>query len=200
MKEIVSGGLGGVLFGVLYLALGVPLPFAAIGAGAGYVAGRFLMARAGAGAGEIGLEEDDRAAAEIIASADAQLKTFRGLISSVDKPEVRAKIQHLADLAEQIVDRVRENHRDAKRVRQFLNYYLGATVTIVQRYVDLGSRRNASGEIGAALAKVESMLDPIERVFEQQLAASAQDEVLDLDTELKLLEQTLQLEGLDRAK
>jgi hypothetical protein len=64
----------------------------------------------------------------------------------------------------------------------------------------LGSRRNASGEIGASLAKVESMLDPVQRVFEQQLAASAQDEVLDLDTELKLLEQTLHLEGLDRAK
>ena len=200
MKEIVPGGLGGLLFGVLYLALGVPLPFAAIGAGAGYVAGKLLMSRARQGPGGIGLEEDDRAAADMIASAEEQLKTFRDLIPSVEKPEVRAKIQHLADLAGQIVDRVREDHRDAKRVRQFLNYYLGATVTIIQRYVDLGSRRNASGEIGASLAKVESMLDPIQRVFEQQLAASAQDEVLDLDTELKLLEQTLQLEGLDRAK
>jgi len=200
MKEIVPGGLGGLLFGVLYLALGVPLPFAAIGAGAGYVAGKLLMSRARQGPGGIGLEEDDRAAADIVASAEGQLKTFRDLIPSVEKPEVRAKIQHLADLAGQIVDRVREDHRDAKRVRQFLNYYLGATVTIIQRYVDLGSRRNASGEIGASLAKVESMLDPIQRVFEQQLAASAQDEVLDLDTELKLLEQTLQLEGLDRAK
>jgi 5-bromo-4-chloroindolyl phosphate hydrolysis protein len=200
MKEIVAGGVGGLVFGVLYLGLNVPLMFAAAGAGAGYLAGRLIMSRSRTGGSAIGFGDDADGSAELIAAAERQVKALKVLTPSVRKPEVREKIQRLTELAEKVVAGVRESPNDAKRVRQFLNYYLGATCTILQRYTELTSRNISSGEIPAALRKVEEMLDSIERVFEQQLAASAQDEVLDLDTELKLLKNTLQLEDLNRAQ
>ena len=200
MKDIVAGGVGGVMFGVLYLAFGIPLPFAAAGAVAGYVAGRFIASRSRAQGTGMDFGNDADAAAQMIAEGEKQVKNLKSIADSIQKPEIREKAQGLASLAKRIVDGLQESPKDAKRVRQFLNYYLGTTCTILQRYAELTSRNITSNEVSAALAKVEGMLDSIQHVFEQQLAAAAQDDVLDLDTELGLLEQTLKMESLNRAQ
>jgi len=197
---MVAGGVGGVMFGVLYLALGIPLPFAAAGAVAGYVAGRFIATRSRPQGSSVDFGNDADTSAQMIAEGEKQTKNLKNIADSIQKPEIRAKAQQLASLARKIVDGLQENPKDAKRVRQFLNYYLGATCTILERYAELTSRNIASGEATAALTKVEGMLDSIQHVFEQQMAAAAQDEVLDLDTELRLLEQTLKMESLNRAQ
>jgi len=200
MTDVLSGALGGVVFGVLYLALNIPLPFAVAGAGAAYIAGRFITTKTRDHSVGVNWNDDAGSSQEMITEGERQVKILKELADAVPKPDVRSKFQHLAQLAEKIVAGLKENPKDAKRVRQFLNYYLGATSAILQRYTELTSRQVNSSEATAALQKVEAMLDPIEHVFEQQLAAAAQDDILDLDTELKLLEQTLQLEDLNRAK
>ena len=47
-----------------------------------------------------------------------------------------------------------------------------------------------------SLAKAERMLDDIQRAFEKQLSALLWDDVLDLDTELSVLEENIELENL----
>jgi hypothetical protein len=200
MKDILPGGLGGLIFGVLYLALNVPLAFALGGAVGGYVAGRFFVSRSRGDDGGIIFAEDAEAAASVISGGEKQVKVLKELADTVVKPEVRAKCQGLAALAEKIMTNLKENPKDVKRARQFLNYYLNATCTILQRYTELASRNIKSPEVGQTLTKVEGILDSIQHAFEQQLVAAAQDEILDLDTEMKLLEQTLQLENLNSAK
>jgi len=44
------------------------------------------------------------------------------------------------------------------------------------------------------------MLDSIHAVFEKQLAGLMQDDILDLDTELTLLQNTLKMEGMTNEK
>ncbi|HTY01638.1 MAG TPA: 5-bromo-4-chloroindolyl phosphate hydrolysis family protein [Bacteroidota bacterium] len=199
MKEILSGGLGGVVFGILYLGLSIPLPFALGGAVAGYVAGRLLVSKAKQQGG-IDTEGDRQAYSQMIAEGEEKVKTLTSLAASVKKPEIRDKCMHLAQVASKVINDVKESPKDAKRVRQFLNYYLNATCTILERYTELSSRNLNSSEVQAGLAKVEALLDSIQHVFEQQLVAVAQDEILDLDTEIKLLQQTLQLDNLTSAK
>ena len=200
MRDIISGTLGGVVFGVLYLALSIPLPFAVGGAVVGYVAGRLIAGRSSVGPEGPNAPADAELVGKMIAEGEAQVGVLAKLAEEIKKPEIREKCRGLAAAAAKIVAEIKEKPKDAKRVRQFLNYYLGATCTIVQRYAELSARDIQSADVSASLAKVESMLDAIQHVFEQQMVAASQDDILDLDTEIRVLEQTLQLENLNGAK
>ena len=73
---------------------------------------------------------------------------------------------------------------------------MDSTLKIVDKYIDLSARGIKSADLVQSLAKVEELLDTIYHAFEKQLEILVKDDVMDLDTELKLLESTIKMEGL----
>lgn len=97
---------------------------------------------------------------------------------------------------EKILAEIRRDPADLKRSRQFLSYYLDATINIITKYATLSSQRVDDESIGESLSRTERMLDTINLAFEKQLARLLSNDVMDLDTELTLLEKTIEMEGL----
>ena len=78
--------------------------------------------------------------------------------------------------------------------RGFLTYYLDAAARIVAGYEQLVARASSSPEVRKTWTKPESSLPGIQRAFDSQLESLLQLDLLDLDSEIALLDKTVQME------
>jgi len=126
----------------------------------------------------------------------SKLNSLQNLAFRISKPEARKKVDAISDLVARILDDIKQDPKDLSAARQFLDYYLEATVKVVDSYVNLASRINPDPETKAACERVEGELETIRAAFEKQLQILLENDVLDLDVELSVLKRTIQLEGL----
>lgn len=113
---------------------------------------------------------------------------------------VRAKANAVCDAVARIISDVREDPKDLRGARKFLNYYLDASINVVERYVDLRKREVSTEEARSALLRAETSLETIRSAYAHQLQVLLENDVMDLDTELEVLERTIELEGLGRKR
>ena len=197
MKQIAAAAIGGGVFALSYLTLGLPLALCTVAALGGYGSGLFLFYTRGSSGIDIRVDGiDPDTVSQTLNEATAKVDLIEGLGKKLTKPEVKSQIDKLTTIARGILEDIRKDPKDIKRARQFLNYYLDAVTRILSRYTDLTERGIASPEARAALEKAESLLNMLGGAFDKQRASLAQDDVLDLDTEMSVLEKTLDMEGL----
>ena len=125
-----------------------------------------------------------------------KIKALVDCSKDIKDPGVRAKVARIVDVIKRIFANFEKDPKDIKQAKQFLNYYLDTSITIVRKYRDLSAQNVRSPEIAATLAKAELMLDSIEKAFEKQHARLLRDDAMDLDTEIQTLEQTFNAEDL----
>jgi 5-bromo-4-chloroindolyl phosphate hydrolysis protein len=138
-------------------------------------------------------EEDFNAALSTGAQKLTQLKRAAERIT--DK-RVRGKAYAVCDSVARILSDIREDPKDLRPARKFLDYYLDATIKVVDRYASLASKSVQSDDLSASLSRVEESLDTIKSAYDKQLVQLLENDVMDLDTELEVLERTIKMEGL----
>ena len=181
---------------MLWLVFALPVIPSLVAGVAGYGAGLLVFRRS-----PRSLEVDiPGVSREMISTAlregSEKISELKSLSPRISDSAIRSKFDGIVGAAENIVDDLKKNPRDIRAARQFLNYYLDATITIVTHYADLSEKGLTTSDIQDSLRKVESMLDTIHTAFEKQHARLLQNDVLDLDAEMSLLRQTIQMEGL----
>lgn len=124
-----------------------------------------------------------------------KLKNLRNNTRMIVNNEVASKVQDICRTGADIFDYLGKNPGDISRARQFINYYLDATEKIVNQYVELSSRKDKTPEIEESLKKVEAVLDSIKETYSKQLNNLLEDDLLDLNTEISVLEKTMKYEG-----
>lgn len=124
-----------------------------------------------------------------------RLRNIRSQTRLISDNEVAGKIQDICKTGLDIFDYIQKNPDDLTKARQFINYYLDTTEKIVNKYVDLISKKERSSDIDAAISNVENVLDSIKETYSKQLHNLLEDDLLDLNTEIKVLEKTIKLEG-----
>jgi hypothetical protein len=138
----------------------------------------------------------DGAAGEVILAARAQVDRILEDADTIDKPQVRERIAALCHTADEILAELAAKPRKLDAARSFLTYYLDAAARIVQGYTNLAQREAVSPEIREALTKAEASLGSVQQAFDRQLANVLEDRVLDLETEIELLEKTVDMDGM----
>ncbi|HUX41457.1 MAG TPA: 5-bromo-4-chloroindolyl phosphate hydrolysis family protein [Rectinemataceae bacterium] len=195
LRGILPGVLGALLFLLFFVFIDAGLVVSLACALGGVVAGIFL-GRQGRDL-ELGLEgqaaEDFKAS---IRQAESGLAELRSQARSIPDKIIAAKVEAIAGIVDRAIAQIKQDPKLLKNARQFLGYYLEATTKIVARYSELTAQGLRDAELQASLRRVEGMLDTIREAFEKQFAKLLSNDLLDLDTELSLLEQTIKMEGL----
>lgn len=124
-----------------------------------------------------------------------KLRKIRNRTMMIKSNDTASKIQDICKTGADIFDYIQKNPDDLKKAKQFINYYLDATEKIVNRYVELSAAKEKSAEIEESLKKVEAMLQSINETYKKQLNNLLEDDLLDLNTEIKVLETTMKMEN-----
>ncbi len=138
----------------------------------------------------------DEGAAEIIRAAEAKIDEILAAGQEIGDTAVRDKVGRLCTTGEKIVDELRAEPRRVELARGFLTYYLEAAQKIVTGYADLVRRGVGSPEVRSTLERAAASLDSVQQAFDRELANLVQNEVIDLDSEIALLEKTVEMENL----
>jgi 5-bromo-4-chloroindolyl phosphate hydrolysis protein len=137
----------------------------------------------------------DRAAGEIVREGMEKLRKISNTARMIQSNEVAGRIREICKVGVEIFDDIRKNPKKINKVRQFNNYYLEATGKIIDQYVELSGKPNRTPEIEQAIQKVEGMLGLIRQTFDRQLANLMDDTLLDINTEITVLKNTMKMEG-----
>ncbi len=139
--------------------------------------------------------ERDKRSSTIQKEGIAKLRNIRSNTRLISDNAVAEKVQTICKTGLEIFDYIEKNPDDINKARQFINYYLDTTEKIVLQYVELSSKKNPGEDVLNTLKKVEDVLDSILKTYDKQLKNLLEDDLLDLNTEIQVLEKTIQLEG-----
>ncbi len=130
-----------------------------------------------------------------IAEGTKKKDELLALGKAISDNRVKDVVSDIAETVRDILDDINKDPKDLKLAKKFLSYYLDTTIAICKRYIDLSAQKTRSVEMKIALDKAEKTLDKMRSAFRQQLSRLLEDDVLDLNTELELLDKTIKAEG-----
>lgn len=129
--------------------------------------------------------EDDRLLAQIRAVNDA-----------IEDIEMSRKIDRIEEITRKIFTYQRKNPEKGGQLRSFLNYYLPTTLKILNSYAQMEEQGVEGKNINAAKERIEGMMDKVVEGFEKQLDKLFEGTAMDITTDVQVLEQMLEKDGL----
>ena len=185
--------------GFLVLIFALRFPFW-VGAGLGvlfYIALSLLTRpnRFRVGKIEAGDAETFKTLEAIVGDGYQKLDEIRRLRDAIRDPGVQAKVDRISASAGRIFSYLEKNPDRVKSAKRFFSYYLDTTCTILSKYAEISAQGAASDDIARTLAKAEGILGTIGEAFDKQLSSLMENDVMDLDAEISLLENTIRMEG-----
>jgi len=106
------------------------------------------------------------------------------------------KLAQLEILCGEIFRTVHDKPEKAPQIRKFMEYYLPTTLKIVSTYRTFNERGIGGREIVEARQRIDDALGTVIKGCQKLLSKLYQDDVLDITTDIDVLEQMLKRDGL----
>lgn len=107
-----------------------------------------------------------------------------------------AQMNRLDDVANRIFRTVAEQPQKAPQIRRFMDYYLPTTLKMLAGYRKMDERQVSGQNAEETRGQVREAMDTVLKAFDKQLDALYQDDMLDLTTDIDVMEAMLRQDGL----
>ena len=135
------------------------------------------------------------APAEAEEGYSGQLRDIRRANDRIADPVISAKIDRLEDLAGKIFRIVEEEPAKKPKASTFLNYYLPTTQKLLDSYADFEEAGVSGENVSQAKQRIADTMDKIVAGFERQLDQLYQSDAMDVDSDIRVMEQMLRRDG-----
>ncbi|NLL92454.1 MAG: hypothetical protein GX222_08620 [Ruminococcaceae bacterium] len=130
----------------------------------------------------------------LMKDAYEDLETLEKTGKKIQDNTVRKLALELHQSGISIFEHLQENPDKIGLARRFINYYLDTAAGLVDKYQKLISSRVRGESVEKAKTDIVSGLTVLTRAFDQQYERLMQGEIMDITTDVKVLEQTLRSE------
>lgn len=144
---------------------------------------------------ELTQKEAQPAPAEAEKGYSGQLRDIRRANDRIADPAISAKIDRLEDLAGKIFRIVEEEPAKKAKASTFLNYYLPTTQKLLDSYADFEEAGVSGENVSQAKQRIADTMDKIVAGFERQLDQLYQSDAMDVDSDIRVMEQMLRRDG-----
>ena len=110
--------------------------------------------------------------------------------------QLTAQMNQLDKVANQIFHTVAEHPEKAPQIRRFMDYYLPTTLKMLTGYRKMDERQVKGQNANETRAQIREAMDTVLKAFDKQLDALYQDELLDISTDIDVMETMLRQDGL----
>lgn len=122
------------------------------------------------------------------------LKSIHASNEAILDEAISARIARMEAAAAKIFGVLEKDTSKKDQVRRFMTYYLPTTDKLLTRYRELESG-GAGENVTQAKKSIENSLEMIAVAFEKQLDALYSDSMLDIETDIQVLETIIKSEG-----
>ena len=143
------------------------------------------------------IEKTGDAAVDALVEKGLQLLTeIREEDDQIPDPVLSEKIVKLENVATRIFRTVAEQPGKASQIRRFMDYYLPTTLKMLRGYRKMDERQVTGKNADETRKQIEDAMDVILKAFNKQLDTMYQDDMLDISTDIEVLETLLKQDGL----
>ena len=137
----------------------------------------------------------DAAADAVITKGQEMIDTIRRENIAIPDPTLSSQMESVCDKCEQIFRTVAEAPSKAPQVRKFMNYYLPTTLKMLANYRTMQDRGVSYQELMAARDSTARGMNMILTACQKQIDALHKENMLDISTDIDVLEQMLKRDG-----
>lgn len=124
------------------------------------------------------------------------IRQIRHLNDEIDDAAVSERIDRMEQVTASILRTLKERPERAEDARRFMNYYLPATLKLLESY-RLMEKQSYQGEnIQASRRQIEAVLEKLVSAAEQQQDKLFGSEAMDVEAEIRVLETMMASDGL----
>ena len=126
------------------------------------------------------------------------IQEMKRLDENITDEKISAQIVHLQDVTDKIVEYVADHPGKKHQVRRFFNYYLPTTIKLLDAYDRMDDAGISGINIDGTKGKIEEMMDTAVSAYDKQLDYLYKDEALDISTDIKVMDNLMEAEGLKK--
>lgn len=127
---------------------------------------------------------------------DTILKKIRCLDDEIQDEAVSAKIRRIESITRHIFTYISERPQKKSQPRMFMNYYLPTTLKLLESYKCIEQVGVAGQNMQETKRNIEKIMDMLVVGFEQQMDQLFKDESMDITSDIEVLEQMMNRDGL----
>lgn len=125
----------------------------------------------------------------------ALLRNLEAVKGTIQNREMMEKANDIVQLSNSIFHKVQKEPKLISSMNRFFNYYLPTAIKLLTKYNDLEKQAIKSGNIITAMEKIDQTLDTLKNAFQKQLDNLYSHTVLDLESDMDVLENVLKKDG-----
>jgi hypothetical protein len=132
----------------------------------------------------------------LLRDGEEAVARMMGVCGAVEDPGIRTKIAGIAEITSKIFKDVADDPSDYAQIRRFADIFVPETEKLLASYAKI-TAANAGGEQAESVKRsLEGVLDTILASYQKQFDALFKNQVMDIETDIKVLEGMLKREGL----
>lgn len=132
----------------------------------------------------------------ILQEGNLALSEMGRLYSSIRDEKVRPKINEIMQITDQIMKDAVEDPSDVPQIKKFFRYYLPTTIKLLNAYDRMDSQEIELDNITKSKQNIYEMLDVAIAAYKKRLDSLFEDQALDIETDIDVMNQMLEREGL----
>lgn len=200
MKEMVTALISALIscavFLLLFLAAGWNLAAAALLCILLYFGlGLILKPRKKIGGIDVEKIQGGEELQKLLEEARKDLKQISRAAREITNIKAKEDAEALEAGGRRILSYLEENPEKISMARRFFTYYLDTAASLLERYTQLQETGLRTPEVTEALRKTAGTFPVLNEVFEKQFTRLMEGELMDVEAEISLLENTLKMEG-----
>ena len=126
----------------------------------------------------------------------AFLAELREVSTFIKDETISDKVKRLDELTSKIFQIIEESPEKQPQLRRFTSYYLPTTLKLVRSYVTLEKQGVKGQNITNTKKSIGDILDTLSTGFEQQLDQLFKSDAIDIASDINVLENLMQQDGL----
>lgn len=132
----------------------------------------------------------------VIENGEKYIAKIDSINCSLRGNDIYPKITEMSTITKNIIDTIRKNPNKLPLVKKFFNHYLPISLKLINSYKELNNQTIEGENIKKAKIEIEKSIDLINTAFKKLLDNLFEDVVLDVSSDISVLETLFTQEGL----
>lgn len=193
-KYIYSGIIGSAFFGVSYLALSLGIVPSLITSVVSFGASSLIF-KDDYSLDELGHKNQEEYR-KLLENSKKDLLSLKSLRQNITDEKVLNNVSDIIKITDKIIKLLYKKPDKISSASKFLNYYLPITIKILKRYEEINNQQLTSKSSMEFSDRIRNLIVNIEIAFENQLNNLYNDDLIDINAEMRVFETMLETDGL----
>ena len=118
---------------------------------------------------------------------------LRKLFDEINNEDIKKELKEIIKISDKIYKEIIVNTEKLYKIEKFNNYYLITVEKVVRKYIKLSKNKVNNNETETFFSKIEEFLNNVSTSFNNLYQSLYNDEVIDIDAEMKVMEKEMKL-------